>query len=349
MAQYIYHRKSIAGFLRSLYGDGLNRSNYLDDADVQMLIERIGMFKFKGYLYAFRPNIRQYSIDDVLILFFFDKYLSRILMDMTSTIETKLKSILVEVCYKQLNSLPRAHSLKDNPFFYLIRDCYSNANPKLLGSSVNNWKTSSSSGVSSESYIHYGRYYQRRYDFASNRIHFIGSQAIINVIDTSINYPPFHYFIEGAVLGTVIYLIKYLQINGVAILPHVSRKFGISNPRINFVPYLERLNEVRNRAAHRERLFNRSYRSVPRFGKYRQLSGGVRDHGFMDVYLFLFFMLGLVNSYKDFQHFKKEEIERLFREFLKDYYIRKDSLYLTKKLERDHFKTIRNFILGGMR
>ncbi len=348
MAQYTYRRKSIVSYLQKLYDDGLERSNYLDDQQIKMLIERIGMFKFKGYLYAFRPDIEHYCIDDVLMLFFFDKYLSRIVMDMTSTIETKLKSTLIEVCYKQLSSLPRTNPLKDNPFFYLIKSCYNNPNPQLIGPSVKNWKSVSFSGSSLESYVHYGRYYQSRYDFASNRAHYIGSQVAINGINASINYPPFHYFIEGAVLGTVIYLIKHLEINGIAIMPHVARKFGITNPRIDFIPYLERLNEVRNRAAHRERLFNRSYRSVTRFGKLRQLSSGLRDHGFMDVYIFLFFMMGLTDKYKDFRQFKKEEIERLFRGFYKDYYIRQDSMYLTKRLKRKEFGKIRDFILKGM-
>ncbi len=347
MAQYHYHRKSIASYLQRLYAEGIGKSIYLNDSEVSTLLERIGMFKFKGYLYAFRPNIQKYSIDDVFVLFFFDKYLSRLLLDMTSSIETKLKSALIEACYKQLNSLPRTDPLKDNPYFYLIQGSYTNANPKLFGPSVNNWKNVSSSGASPESYVHYGRYYQSRYDFASNQTHFIGSQTAIR-LDAGVNYPPFHYFIEGAVLGTVIYLIKHLQINGSAILPQVARKFGISNPRIDFVPYLERLNEVRNRAAHRERLFNRSYRSVSRFGQYRQLSRGIRDHGFMDVYLFLFFMLGMIDNYKDFQQFKKEEIERLFRGFSKDYYIRKDSMHLTKRVKRSQFRNVRNFILGGM-
>lgn len=347
MAQYNYHRQSIASYLQRLYNDGLKKSIYLNDTQVQILLERIGIFKFKGYLYAFKPHIQDYSIDEVFVLFFFDKYLSRLLMDMTSSIETKLKSALIESSYKQLNSLPRTHPLKDNPFFYLIQSCYVNPNPKLIGPSVNNWKNMLPMATVSERYIHYGRYYQSQYDFASNKVKYLDSLATIPLQD-SINYPPLHYFVEGSVLGTIIYLIKHLQINNVSIMPHVARKFGITNPRIDFIPYLERLNEVRNRAAHRERLFNRSYRSVTRLGKYRKLSQGIRDHGFMDVYLFLFFMMDSIDNYADFQQFKHEEIERLFEDFVEDYYIQKDSMYLTKKFKKDLCEKMRNFILRGM-
>jgi abortive infection bacteriophage resistance protein len=69
-----------------------------------------------------------HSIDDVLILYFFDKYLTRMVMDITSTVETKLKTLLVELCYKQIKVLPNGHPQKSNPFFYLMQDNYKRVN-----------------------------------------------------------------------------------------------------------------------------------------------------------------------------------------------------------------------------
>ena len=347
MGEYQYRKKSIKSYIQSLYDNGLGRSHHLDNAQVAHLIERIGIFKFKGYVYAFRPHLNHYSIDDVFMLFFFDKYLGRLAMDITSTIETKLKSILVEACYKQLNSLPRTHPLKDNPFFYLTKKCYNNPAPKLIGTSVNNWKNRSPSFPLSEEYVHYGLYYKSRYDFPSNRMKHLSQLSTIP-LESDINYPPFHYFIESAVLGTVIYLIKHLRINGVDILPHVAKKFAVQNSKKTFVPYLERLNEVRNRAAHRERLFNRSYRSVTKFGHFRQLSLSLNPHGFADVYLYFYFMQGLLDRHEDYDDFKEKEIERLFRDFLNDYYVKLDSLGLTEKISGEEFEKIRLFVLKKM-
>jgi abortive infection bacteriophage resistance protein len=350
MSHYRYRSKNERTYLQNLYENGLRKSRYLTDEEAVMLVSRIGIFKFKGYVYAFQPHIQRYSFDDAITVFFFDKYLSRLLMDMTSGIETRLKATLIEVCYKHISNLPKEHPQKDNPFFYLIQQNYKNTNPNLHGPSIDNWHIQRTSFVNTEQYTHYGLYYHTKYDFSSNKsMYLVNAQTI--PLKSDINYPPFHYFVEGATLGTIKYLIKHLKIGSIDIMEQVAKKFGILNPKkVDFLPYLERLNEVRNRAAHRERLFNRSYRSVSRVGHYKVLSRTIKEHGFLDVYIFLFFMLGKLDSsrYPNLNFFAKEEVERLFRAFKKDYYIRQDSLYVTKKLKRKDFEKIKKFIWRGM-
>ena len=355
MSQYTYGRKTISGYLQNLYRQNLKPSSYLSDSEIKVLIENIGIFKFKGYIYAFKTSLHHYSIDDVLMVYFFDKYLSKLLMDMTSTIETKLKTVLVELCYKQLNSLPVSHPQKDNPFFYLMEQNYKIRRdrtgniipPKLTGASVQNWRNRTTVTNDTE-YFHYGLYYKNKYDFTTNRSHYLSSVSLLHTYP-DINYPPFHYFAESSTLGTVIYLIKNLKIGHYDLLEKVAKEFGINNTRrVAFAPYLERLNEVRNRAAHRERLFNRSYQSVTRIGHFRSISNPRTDHRFMDVYIYLFFMLGELDQYRDRDSFMKDEVKRLFRGFRSDYYIRIASKRLTKNMKRKSFKKVEDFILKGM-
>jgi len=344
------------GYLQNLYYQGLKPSCYLNSSEIEELIKNIGIFKFKGYVYAFKTTLSRHSIDDVLMVYFFDKYLSKLLMDMTSTIETKLKTVLVELSYKQLNSLPRTHPLKDNPFFYLMERNYktiidragNTIPPKLTGPSVQNWRNRFTVTNDTE-YIHYGLYYKNKYDYAMNSSHYLHGASLLRTYP-DVNYPPFHYFVESSTLGTVIYLIKHLQIGRYDLLEKVAREFGIHNiRRVDFAPYLERLNEVRNRAAHRERLFNRSYQSVTRVGHFQSLSNPRTDHRFMDVYIYLFFMLGKLDDYRNRDSFVRDEIKRLFRGFRSDYYMRVASKRLTKKMKRKEFKKVENFILQGMR
>ena len=166
-------------------------------------------------------------------------------------------------------------------------------------------------------------------------------------IHQGINYPPFHYFVESATLGTVVELIKYLKIGNYDVLQKVAVKFGVTN--VDFKPYLERLKELRNRAAHRERIFNRSYRSITRVSHYHNISQGLSDHKFIDVYMFLFFMMGKISKYNSSREFENDEIKRLFRGFKKDYFIRNDSKMLTKRIKKQEFQKVRRFILRGMR
>ncbi len=344
MSLYQYNRKTIQNYLQKLYNSNLQRSYYLSDSEIEELISDIGIFKFKGYTYAFKSNLFQYSIDDVLMVYFFDKYLSKLLMDMTSTIETKLKALVVELCYYQINRLHRGHPQKDNPFFYLIANNYKISNPKLKGASLQNWNTRNTA-ASNDTYHHYGIYYKGKYDFATNRLHYLNGEQLIHTY-WDINYPPFHYFIESATLGTIIYLIKYIKIERFDLEANIARVFGVNAN--HFLPYLERVNEVRNRAAHRERLFNRSFRTVSRTAHFLTLSQNLNNHRFMDVYMSLFFMLNELDRYVDIRGFKHDEIERLFRDFRSDYYIQIASKRLTKKMKQKEFKKIKNFILQGM-
>lgn len=346
MGMYNYHSKNVRSYLQGLYDSGLQKSKYLNDTEILEIISTIGIFKFKGYYYAFKHNIVNHTIDDILIVYYFDKYLTRIIMDLTSTIETKLKAILVELCYEKIRNFPPGHPSKNNPFFYLLAANYKIPDFKINNVTVSNWKRDRHSNQV-ETYSHYGLYYKNKYDFATNRSSSLSGQTLIPLYD-DINYPPFHYIVEGATLGGIIGFIKQLKIEHYDVLRGVSSHFGVVNARA-FKPYLERLNEVRNRAAHRERIFNRSYRSISRSGKFKELSVGFEEHKMIDVYLYFFFMLGRLDEYDDMESFEKEEIERLFVGFKEDYFLNKDSKGLIGKISSETFANIKKFILVGMK
>ena len=117
MIEYNYESRNIDELLQSLYKNGLKQSTNLSNIEIKKILTNIGMFKFKGYCYAFKGALSTYSIDDIFMLYFFDKYLTRIVMDLTSSIETKLKTTLVELCYARLRNLPSGNNNKNNPFF----------------------------------------------------------------------------------------------------------------------------------------------------------------------------------------------------------------------------------------
>ncbi len=333
MAQYTYRKKSISSFLQQLYSSGLKRSKYLDDTQVQTLIERIGIFKFKGYLYAFRPHINRYSIDDVFHIYYFDKFLTRYVMEITSSLETVLKTRLVEVCYQRTN----------NPFFYLIENNHKFRNFKINDASLSNWKSQTSNKQNEpENYLHYCLYYKAKYQFQSNKEAFLDGEMLIEVCD-DVNYPPFHYFVENATLGVVVYLIKSLKIGNFDILRSIGRIFGIKNPK-TFKPYLERLIEIRNRAAHRERLFNRSFRSVKGVDRFEAFRQNIPEHRFVDVYLYLYFLLGRLSNYTDYSDFRIKEIEILFDEFKGDRMITEECYGLNSMISKE----IEGFLLHNI-
>jgi len=356
MSLYCYNGNTIRSYIQQIYVDGLKHSSYLSDIEIEEIVSNIGLFKFKGYVRAFKNEMQKHSIDEVFILYFFDKYLTRILMDLTSSVETKLKTVLVELCYKQIKSLPRGHIQKNNPFFYLIQDNYKpkidrNGNTttfSLNKGSVLTWKESETPTNEAESYLHYSLYYKNTYHFALNQQRYLQTVATMRLHD-DINYPPFHYFIESATLGTVIEIIKHLKIENYDVLQKVAVKFGVSNRNVDFVPYLERLKEVRNRAAHRERIFNRSYRSISRVRHFHKISQGISNHKFVDVYMYLYFMLNKLDNYSSSQEFIQDEIKRLFRSFKKDYWIRRDSKMLTKRINKNDYEKCKRFILRRMR
>lgn len=355
MSQYTHSISSIKNYIQRIYTDGLNRSKYLSDAEIEEILTNIGLFKFKGYIRVYKDDMNNHSIDDALMLYFFDKYLTRIVMDITSSVETKLKTTLVELCYKQIKVLPSAHPQKNNPFFYLIQDNYKTTERdgrtiyfSLNYGSVRTWKDAEIDTNESESFLHYGLYYKNTYDFQVNKQHFLNSQTLMRLHD-GINYPPFHYFIESATLGTVIEIVKNLKIDNYDMLEKVAAKFGVANTNIDFTPYLERLKELRNRAAHRERIFNRSYRSISRVRHFHHISQGLSDHKFIDVYMFLFSMLGKIDNFDNATEFEEGEIFRLFDMFKEDHLIEQDSKSLTTKMYNDEFEKIKGFALNRMR
>lgn len=346
MIEYNYESRTIDDLLKSLYTNGLNNSKYLSNEEIKQILTNIGMFKFKGYCYAFKGNLSSYTIDDIFMLYFFDKYLTRIVMDLTSSIETKLKTTLVEACYARLQNLPPSDKNKNNPFFYLINRNYKRAGFKINNVTVGNWKPLQHSN-GHEAYSHYGLYYQSKYSFTVNKNRYIGNERTIELYP-DINYPPFHYIIEGATLDGVNRFIESLKIGHFDVLKAVSQKFGVSNHNA-FRHYLKRLNELRNRAAHRERVFNRNYRSIQRSGKFREISSSLNNHKFMDVYLYLFFMLGRIDEYENLEDFEIKELKVLFLGFRNDYFINKDSYGLIGKMNGEDFMKIKNFIVQGMR
>ena len=169
MRQYTHSISSIKNYIQKIYTDGLGRSKYLSDADIEEMLTNVGLFKFKGYVRVYKDNMNKHSVDDVLMLYFFDKYITRIVMDITSSVETKLKTTLVELCYKQIKVLPNGHPQKNNPFFYLIQDNYKTSVRdgrtiyfSLNYGSVSTWKDTEIDTNESESFLHYGLYMATR-------------------------------------------------------------------------------------------------------------------------------------------------------------------------------------------
>lgn len=142
MSRYTHSISSIKSYIQKIYADGLKHSKYLSDTEIEEILTSIGLFKFKGYVRVYKNSMHSHSVDDVLLLYFFDKYLTRIVMDVTSSVETKLKTMLVELCYKQVKVLPNTHPKKNNPFFYLIQDNYKRDDFELNKGSVITWKKS---------------------------------------------------------------------------------------------------------------------------------------------------------------------------------------------------------------
>ncbi len=335
MSHYRYRRKTVHDFLSGVYANGLQPSRTLEENDVEAILHNIGIFRFKGYLYAFRGEIASHSIDDVLTLYYFDKYLTRHVMELTTTVETMLKTRTVELCYKWT----------DNPFFYLLRENHKYTNFRINQLTLENWKHKRvRDGEAQDHYAHYCLYYKRTYRFTENQGRYL-AEACIELHD-EVNYPPFHYMIESATLGALITFIKSIKIGKFDLLSGVAKELGI-NPKL-FKHYLERLNEVRNRAAHRERLFNRGYRSVRAFGHYQSLRKAIEPHCFTDVYLYLYFMTGHIEQYADFEAFFKNEIDILFDEYRIDRMIALDSRGLNIKMDQGAFEKARAFILKGM-
>jgi abortive infection bacteriophage resistance protein len=276
---YTYKKLDIDCYIDSLYIDGLQKSEIVSDEEIKHTITNIGIFKFKGYVKAFRNRLSDYTIDDILFLYDFDRKLSSHLFELTSKIEIKLKTYLIETVY----------TFTDNPFFYLILDNYKNSF-NLSNDTLYEWEVKEQKGKK-ELYPHYRDYYLYKYDFQSNCETFLSGVKLIKInTQKNINYPPFHYLIESATLGTVIKLLSAITIDKNDILKLIGKKFGILNPKV-FISYLLRLKELRNRCAHNERLFNRNYRSVKAIGRYKDIRKNIYDHRLLDIYYSLYFLL----------------------------------------------------------
>ena len=294
--EYLYKKQTLQTYIESLYTDGLKCSFSLSPKQVEETISKIGIFRFKGYVKAFRDKLEYYSIDDILELYYFDKGLSLHFFDLISSIEIQLKTYLVEAVYH----------LTDNPFCYLIRDNYTKEF-NLSYVAIKDWEIKETKKrVQAELYKHYRDYYLDKYDLRSNISKYLLGKTLIDLKSDkkNINYPPFHYFIESATLGTVIYILSTLRIEGNEILKIVSKKFGFYQPDV-FMSYLLRFKELRNRCAHHGRLFNRNYRSVKAIGKHKVLRKEIYDHRLLDVYYTLHF---LMNDEKQFQ--TKTDLEK---------------------------------------
>jgi len=335
LATYEYKKLNSKDFISQLYKDGLKKARYLNDEDVEQIICEMGIFKFKGYFRAFKFNISNYSIEDVLFLYLFDRYLSKELLGLCLTFEAKLKSVLVEQSYEQT----------ENPFFYLIKSNYLSENFKIKNEILENWKMRRY--PNNESYTHYHSYYIHTYKFEENKERYLKNiDLLISTQDT--NFPPFHYLTESATFGIIKAFINNLTINNNDMVNLVAKKFGFYQIK-RFKSYIERVNEIRNRCAHNSRIFNRTYRSVTAFGKYKFFRGkNISEHGIIDVYLTLYHLLNRVDNFSDFNDFYTQTIDRLFDSFLIDYETNIISNNLINRYSKDEFNRLKEFIEKGM-
>ena len=69
----------------------------------------------------------------------------------------------------------------------------------------------------------------------------------------------------------------------------------------------------------------------------------------MDVYLYLFFMLGRIDKYENLEDFELKEIKVLFSSFRNDYLINKDSYGLMEQMDVNDFIKTKDFIVKGMK
>ena len=277
--KYNYKILDLQTYISSIYKDGLGESFTYTDEEIKSYILNIGLFKFKGYIKAFRNDLSNYSIDDILFLYDFDRNLSANTFKLISNIEIKIKTYLIESVY----------GLTDNPFCYLLKDNYTDSF-KLSNDSLHDWEVKKNRSKK-ELYPHYRDYYLGKYNFEDNCEEYLKNQELIELNEKKdINYPPFHYFIESATLGTVIHLLSKLMIQDISILKIVGKKFGVFKPEV-FISYLLRVKELRNRCAHNSRIFNRNYRSVKAIGKYKSIRKKIYDHRLLDVYYTLYFLL----------------------------------------------------------
>lgn len=279
--KYNYKQFNVVTYLESLYTEGFKKSEKYQFDELAGLISDIGIFNFKGYAKAFRTNVSNHSIDDILSLYDANRVVSSNMFALSSRIEVKLKSHIIESAYE----------LADNPFFYLLKDSYIE-DFKINDESIYDWEVKPSNpNQKSEIYLHYRDYYLAKYDFETNKqAYLLGEELICLNQKLNINYPPFHYFVENMTLGALIKMISKMNINNQSFLKIVANKFNMYDSNV-FLNYLLRLKELRNRCAHNGRIFNRNYRGVKAFDKHREFRKTIYEHKLIDVYYSLCLLL----------------------------------------------------------
>ena len=303
--KYDYKRLDISTYITSLYQDGFKTSTTYTNEKIVALILDIGLFKFKGYIKAFRTNISDYSIDDVINLYTADREVSLNMFALSSKVEIKLKSHLIELVYE----------LTNNPFFYLLKESYME-DFSLNGESTGDWEVKTPHPQQkTEIYQHYRDYYLTKYDFEDNEKEYLYHQELIELKDKNINYPPFHYFVENMTLGSLITMLSKLIINDKKILNLLGKRFNIQDSKV-FLHYLLRLKELRNRCAHNGRIFNRNYRGVKAFAKHKNYREAIYEHKLIDVYYTLCYLLKLADNFKT--------VENLVMRFKEDVFLNCD-------------------------
>lgn len=203
--QYDYKKKDIDTYISSLYRDGFLKSKKYSHEKIKAQITNIGIFKFKGYVKAFRSDVSSYSIDNILDLYNSDTAVSLNMFSISSKVEVRLKAIIIDSAYE----------LTDNPFFYLLKESY-DGDFTIGDESVYDWEIKEHRPrKKSEIYLHYRDYYLSKYDFEANKVTYLSKQELIPLNEKlNINYPPFHYFVENITLGALIKMISHIQIDG---------------------------------------------------------------------------------------------------------------------------------------
>lgn len=273
--------------MASLYDEGFQESKKYQFDELAGLISNIGIFKFKGYAKAFRTNVVDYSIDDIVELYNTDEVVSSNLFALSSKVEIKLKSTIIESAYERM----------DNPFFYLLKESYIE-DFTINNESIYDWEVKPPNPKrKSEIYLHYRDYYLAKYDFETNKQAYLLGKELIGLNQTlDVNYPPFHYFVENMTLGALIKMISKMKIDSQNFLKIIANKFNMYDANV-FLHYLLRLKELRNRCAHNGKIFNRNYRGVKAFGKHRAFRKTIYEHKLIDVYCSLNLLLGGKNRF----------------------------------------------------
>lgn len=197
-----------------------------------------------------------------------------------------------------------------------------------------------------EVYRHYREYYMDTYDFDENRKKYLPGVTLVT--DTQgVNFPPFHYFIESATIGTVIGMILRLQLDEAPLLKPVAKVFGFGQSDV-FTGYLFRLKEIRNRCAHNGRIFNRNYRGVKVPKPYKKHLSQTQTHRAINVWMSLFLLMDKLSQYSAYQEFEEKEVASLLNDFLHD---RQSNIMLSSlphNFPEGQWSCLKKFILEGM-